>query len=105
MKHNKRPILLLALVTFVLVASVLFVLGDSPAAAQSGGGYDLTWHKVAGGGATISTGGDYELGGTIGQPEAGAHSGGDYSLNGGFWQGVADVADALLRVFLPVIIK
>ena len=56
--------------------------------AQSGGGYDLTWSTVDGGGAMFSTGGTYSLGGTIGQPDAqGAPlmAGGSFELTGGFW--------------------
>jgi len=52
------------------------------ASAQS---YSIDWYKVAGGGGT-STGGTYQVSGTIGQPDAGAPmSGGQYSLTGGFW--------------------
>ncbi len=47
--------------------------------------YDLTWHTIDGGGAMRSTGGDFELSGTIGQPDAGAMSGGNFTLTGGFW--------------------
>lgn len=32
-----------------------------------------------------STGGDFELSGTIGQPDAGVLAGGDLKLSGGFW--------------------
>jgi len=47
--------------------------------------YSIDWYKIAGGGGT-STGGTYQVSGTIGQPEAGAAvSGGSYSLTGGFW--------------------
>jgi hypothetical protein len=47
--------------------------------------YNLNWHKISGGGAT-SSGGDYALSGTLGQPDAsGALTGGNYSLTGGFW--------------------
>ena len=53
--------------------------------AQSGGGYDLGWSTVDGGGLMFSTGGGYTLGGTIGQPDAGSLGGGGYTLNGGFW--------------------
>ncbi len=54
--------------------------------AQSGGGYDLTWSSVDGGGM-FSAGGGYALGGTVGQPDAGAAlAGGGYTLTGGFWQ-------------------
>jgi hypothetical protein len=60
------------------------------ATAQTGGGYDLTWSTIDGGGGT-STGGGFELSGTIGQPDAGPASGpmvgGDYALTGGFWPG------------------
>ena len=47
--------------------------------------YTIDWYKVAGGGGT-STGGTYQVTGTIGQPDAsGAMTGGNYSLTGGFW--------------------
>ena len=45
----------------------------------------IDWFKVSGSGGT-STGGQYSLSGTIGQPDAsGAMSGGGYSVTGGFW--------------------
>jgi hypothetical protein len=49
--------------------------------------YAIDWHTIDGGGETWSTGGDYELGGTIGQPDANelVMTGGDYSVTGGFW--------------------
>ncbi len=47
--------------------------------------YSIDWYKVAGGGGT-STGGTYQVTGTLGQPDAsGAMSGGGYSVTGGFW--------------------
>jgi hypothetical protein len=61
----------------------------APAMAQVGGGFDLTWSKIAGGGGT-STGGSFSLSGTIGQPDAGGPmTGGTFSLVGGFWAGSA----------------
>ena len=54
----------------------------------SGPGYDLDWYTIDGGGATYLTGGQYELGATAGQPDAGFMSGGVYDLGGGFWYGV-----------------
>ena len=62
-----------------------------PVLAQSGGGFDLTWSTLDGGGGATSAGGGYEVSGTVGQPDAsaaGAMSGGNYALTGGFW-GVA----------------
>lgn len=71
--------------------SVLFVLAlllstlifqPSIAHAQQ---YSINWFKVAGGGGT-STGGAYQVSGTIGQHDAGGPmTGGNYSLTGGFW--------------------
>ncbi len=76
-------------ILFVLALFILAVLTTSQtvptASAQSGGGYDLTWNVIAGGGATSSTGGTYSLNGTIGQADAGTMNGGSYSLIGGFW--------------------
>jgi hypothetical protein len=47
--------------------------------------YSIDWYKVAGGGGT-STGGTYQVSGTIGQSDAsGAMSGGNYSVTGGYW--------------------
>lgn len=68
----------------VLVSAVAAATSVAPAVAQSGGGYDLTWSTVDGGG-TFSAGGTATLGGTIGQPDAGTLSGDTYSLHGGFW--------------------
>ncbi len=56
--------------------------------------YSIDWHKIAGGGGT-SSGGNYTLSGTIGQPDAGvAMTGGSYSLTGGFWSLVSVVQSA-----------
>ena len=48
----------------------MFAGGMAAVQAQSGGGYNLTWNSVDGGGATFSSGGGYLLGGTAGQPDA-----------------------------------
>ena len=53
--------------------------------------YSIDWYKVAGGGGT-STGGTYQVSGTIGQPDAGGPmTGGNYSMTGGFWALIAAV--------------
>ena len=61
------------------------LLWPALSSGQAGGGFDLTWNTIDGGGATFSTSGNYRLGGTIGQPDAGAMSGGTFQLSGGFW--------------------
>ncbi len=47
--------------------------------------FDLSWHSIDGGGVMRSSGGEFELSGTIGQPDAGSLTGGDFQLSGGFW--------------------
>lgn len=69
----------------VIVLVVLLGALAGGAAAQTGGGYNLMWHTVDGGGWTFSTGGEYSLGGTAGQADAEAMTGGTYALQGGFW--------------------
>jgi hypothetical protein len=82
-----------------LTAALLAVLLVSGLSALAQSGYDLSWWTVDGGGATASTGGGYELGGTAGQPDAGLLSGGSYALSGGFWYGGG------ARLYLPVVIR
>lgn len=52
--------------------------------------YSIDWSTMDGGGGT-STGGDYSLSGTAGQPDAGTMSGGEFVLTGGFWSVLAVV--------------
>jgi len=56
--------------------------------------YSIDWYKIAGGGGT-STGGAYQVSGTIGQHDAGGPmTGGNYSLTGGFWALISVVQTA-----------
>ena len=83
---------------FALVA--VCVLMPLTALAQSGRPYKLTWTTIDGGGGT-SSGGDFALVGTIGQPDAGVMSGGDFELLGGFWPGGPPVCDCLGDLTAP----
>jgi hypothetical protein len=71
---------------------LLPIPGDLPSGGPGGAdgpsAFDLDWYTVDGGGATYLTGGQYTLGATAGQPDAGSMSGGDFELGGGFWFGV-----------------
>ena len=67
----------------VLILALL-VSGVVLAAVEAG--YDLSWWTVDGGGGS-SSGGNYSLSGTIGQPDAASSAGGGYTLAGGFWNG------------------
>ena len=99
----KRFVILLLLVPLLLIGidAANAQGADEPAAPQAG--YDLSWYTIDGGGATVSTGGSYSLGGTIGQPDAGTLDGGSYQLNGGFWGGGALIANH--AVYLPLLMK
>lgn len=70
---------------------IKFALGISALLATAGAAADdfsLDWWTVDAGGAMWTTGGDFELSGTIGQPDACvALTGGDFELVGGFWAG------------------
>jgi len=54
--------------------------------AQGDGEYELSWWTIDNGGGT-SSGGEFVLTGTIGQPDAGYSSGDGFELLGGFWAG------------------
>jgi len=70
---------------------VLSLLVPGLAFAQT---YSVDWYKIAGGGGT-STGGTYQVSGTIGQADASdAMTGGSYSLTGGFWSIISVVQSA-----------
>jgi hypothetical protein len=61
---------------------LLMVLAGSSANGQ----YKLSWYTIDGGGGR-SSGGDFTLTGTIGQPDAAYSADGGYELLGGFWPG------------------
>lgn len=82
-------------------ALLLLLVWSGVALAQD---FGLAWWTMDGGGETYqaSAGGQFTLGGTIGQPDAGLLAGGPYTLGGGFWAG-----GALRRfgVYLPVMVR
>jgi len=90
------------LIPWLVVVGELLLLAVVPVLAAVT--YDLSWWSVDSGGATFSTGGAYELGGTIGQPDAGTLTGGGYTLGGGFWGGGVVVA-VEYKVYLPLVLR
>ena len=52
--------------------------------------YAIGWWTIAGGGGT-STGGVYQVRGTLGQPDAGVMTNSVFTLRGGFWGGAVAV--------------
>jgi hypothetical protein len=89
---------LLGLIVIIVILTA--ATSAFPIAAQSGGGYDLTWNVLAGGGATSLGGGAYTLSGTLGQPAAGTQSQAPYNLLGGFW-----IDFFGYRLYLPMIMR
>ncbi len=77
---------------FKLIIPVVILFAVSSASAQVGGGYDLSWNTISGGGGT-SSGGTYVLQDSIGQSYAGWMDGGEYELAGGFWFSCVCVVD------------
>ena len=71
-RHFRWPGMLL-----VVIAGIVYA-GDP---------FEISRSTIDGGGVMRSTGGGFELSGTIGQPDAGLLTGGDFELTGGFWFG------------------
>jgi hypothetical protein len=69
---------------FALVLAAPLLVGvPGPVAGQM----VISRFTIDGGGGTNSSGGNFTLGGTIGQPDAGVLSGTGFTLAGGFWFG------------------
>lgn len=84
-------------VCIALMAQWLLVTG--PALAGETQTFSIDWYSIDGGGAMQSTGGNFELSGTIGQADATAARvlhGGQWKLTGGIWAlSLEDLADRL----------
>jgi hypothetical protein len=73
-----------------LTIRIIFLFAMLFAEIAEAQNYAITSFTISGGGGA-SSGGNYSLSGTIGQPEAGALSGGNYQLVGGFWNDVLTI--------------
>jgi hypothetical protein len=79
-----------------LSTALLTILALAVAPAALAQDFDLSWYTVDGGGDMFSVGGNFDLSGTIGQPDAGpVMTGGNFTLAGGFWPGGPMVAAVL----------
>lgn len=87
----------------LLITSLFLALSLGVVYGQSGGGYDLSWWSIdGGGGGPIGTGG-YALDSVIGQPDASAPlAAGAYELTGGF---LSAGATESYTVYTPLIRK
>jgi hypothetical protein len=91
----------LLLATVVILATVITV---SVVLAQSGP-WEILWHTIDGGGTRASSGGEFALSSTLGQPDAGTSSGGIYAVRGGFWEvrSALPLPSSDNEVYLPLI--
>jgi hypothetical protein len=94
MKKQTTIVLAVTLVCSLLLASI--------AMASTTQSYAITWWTIDNGGATFSTGGNYVLGGTMGQPDTTIMSSDRFILAGGLWQSSIMVAHH--RIYLPVVL-
>jgi hypothetical protein len=71
------------------ILAVFMMLAVASAGAAIADDFEINRSTIDGGGAMRSTGGDFELSGTIGQPDAGTmlSTDGAFELTGGFWFG------------------
>jgi hypothetical protein len=68
---------------FIYLASSVFLFPCALSVRAQN--YSIDWFTIDGGGGA-STGGVYQVAGTIGQPDAGGPmNGGNFSVTGGFW--------------------
>ena len=70
-----------------LLASMIFAVSVVTTVAED---FSIDWYTIDCGGETWSAGGDFELGGTIAQPDAGPLVGNGFAVSGGFWVGAAE---------------
>jgi hypothetical protein len=118
MDKQKRLVLPVLILAAALASAALIQAQPSSTSTVLSTSYDLSWWTVDGGGGTFSTGGGYELGGTIGQPDAGVLTGDGYTLAGGFWAGISaetptptptatvtPTVTVTFRVYLPLVVK
>jgi hypothetical protein len=76
---------------FILRVAVGLLVATGGLTAVRAQSYSIDWSTIDGGGG-VSTGGVYQVNGTIGQADAGvAMTGGNYSVSGGFWSLIAAV--------------
>lgn len=93
--------------TFVVLFSLLVLVAfGSVVFAQTGDGFDLTWHVMGGaGGVGPLTGDGFSLDGTQGQTAIGPAVGDDWLLGQGYWYGMGEVAPPVFGIYLPIVTK
>jgi len=93
---NTKPNLSVTL-RYLLAVAVAMLGLTSPALGQ----LDLSWFTINSGGQMFGAGATFQMGSTIGQPDAGILSGGGFTLSGGFWFGGTVVTSVPEEPLLP----
>jgi hypothetical protein len=96
---------ILAVATVLLLVGLAFQRTQGATLARIAASYTLSWWTVDGGGVASVSAGEYTLGGTAGQPDAGVWRGGDYILGGGFWGGGVVVKAGDHYIYLPLVLR
>lgn len=78
------------------IAQTLLILAVIPLSVAIASDLTIDCYSTSSG-MMFSTGGDFELSGTVGQPDAGTLAGGDFELGGGFWPSVEEFCFADLN--------
>jgi len=91
-------------IQLLLLVILLILLAATPAFAQSGGGYDLSWSSLEGGSAQSSNGGGFSLAGNISKLEPYPSSNEGFQLVSGF-RPSGGVLQVGYSIFLPLILR
>ena len=93
---KRLPVVFLIVIALLVLASLALALPDE---------FQLSRHRIAGGGGVSGDEGRYFLSGTIGQPEAGQSTdGARFALRSGYWSGPSS-ASAMNELYLPVVLS
>ncbi|MFZ2360254.1 MAG: hypothetical protein WA040_13005 [Anaerolineae bacterium] len=90
----------------VFLAVLLVCAVTTAALAQSGGGFNLGWSAVPGGGGA-SAGGSYTVQGAIGQHDVGGPTqrGAKFEMRSGFWAPPEGSGPTSGKTYLPLIVR
>jgi len=85
-KRQNKEIAMKKTIKSVAWSAIGIILLTMSLSSTASAEYELSWYTIDGGGGR-SSGGPYELLGTIAQPDAAYSAGGNYELLGGFLSG------------------
>jgi hypothetical protein len=88
------------IIAILLLCLSVVAMFSGAAYAQTGGGFDLSWQVIGGGGGQ-SAGGSFTVDGTVGQAVVGSSARSGYTVDHGFWTGAA----IQVRLLLPLVLK